>query len=484
METVGILGAGLSGLAMAIELRRIGIDDFTIYERDLDVGGTWLRNTYPGLHCDIPSHLYCYSFEPNPDWSMVYAGQAEIQGYLRHCAEKYGLLDHLRFGIDVSEARFDPDQGSWSLRTEAGERSDHRVLVQATGGLTAPRLPRIDGLSSFEGPSWHSGSWRHDVDLSGLRVGVIGSAASAVQVVPHVAGKAAAVHVFSRTPNWIVPRANRYYTEVEKDRFHDEVEWHRHRRRLYRSSLLWFRAQKRWSSGQDELRAITLAGMRQSIDDPELIDALTPSYEPGCTRILVSDDYYPTLAQPHVTLVPHGVSALTPTGIVADDGTEIEVDVVIFCTGYRIGSRADGRAAVDVFGRGGQEMSAILAQRPEAYFGVAIPEVPNYFTMNGINGTPGYSSLFNSAELHAELAASLIGRLVDGNLTSVEARRESTDRYNRAIQAELQDMSWSGECRNFYTNRHGQNTTFFPGTLGRMRRELRSTSTFEGFEFS
>jgi cation diffusion facilitator CzcD-associated flavoprotein CzcO len=484
MNTVAILGAGLSGLAMAIQLQQVGIDDVTIYERGPDVGGTWLRNTYPGLHCDIPSHLYCFSFEPNPDWSMVYAGQAEIQAYLRHCAEKYGLIDRIRFDVDIRTARFDPAAGMWSLETEAGETDTHRVLVQATGGLTAPRLPRIEGLSTFEGPSWHSGSWRHDLDLRDCRVGIIGSAASAVQVVPHVASEASAVHVFSRTPNWVVPRGNRFYTDTEKAQFRDETSWNRERRKRYRSSLLWYRAQKRFASGISDLGTITLDHMKNSISDPELIEALTPPYEPGCNRILVSDDYYATLAQPHVTLVPHGVTALTPTGIVAADGSETEVDVVIYCTGYRIGSRNDGQVAVDVVGPDDVHLATALAEQPEAYYGVAIPGFPNYFTINGINGTTGYTSLFNSAELHSELVATLTRRLVDEQLGSIEARRDAADIYNRRIQTELQEMSWSGDCRNFYLNRTGRNTTFYPGTLGQMRRELRSPDTLDGFNFT
>lgn len=471
-------------MAMAIQLRQVGIDDVTIYERNLDVGGTWLRNTYPGLHCDIPSHLYSFSFEPNPDWSMKYAGQAEIQAYLRRCAEKYGLIDRIRFGVDVRTARFDAAAGSWSLETETGETQNHRVLVQATGGLTAPRLPRIEGLSTFEGPSWHSGAWRHDVDLSGLRVGVIGSAASAVQVVPHVAKEASAVHVFSRTPNWIVPRGNRSYTDSEKAQFRNESNWKRLRRQQYRASLLWYRAQKRWTSGIDELRATTLQHMSASIDDPDLIEALTPRYEPGCTRILVSDEYYEALAQPHVTLVPHGVTALSPSGIVAADGSETDVDVVIYCTGYRIGSRDDGKAAINVIGPNDLHLAAALGDRPEAYYGVAVPGFPNFFTSNGINGTPGYTSVFNSAELHAELIATLTRKLFDEQLHTIEANAETTAAYNGRIQTELQEMSWSGDCRNFYLNRDGQNTTFFPGTLGQMRRQLRSPETLDGFNFS
>ncbi|MEL7210945.1 MAG: NAD(P)/FAD-dependent oxidoreductase, partial [Actinomycetota bacterium] len=201
-----------------MQLRRAGLDDFVLYEKQPDVGGTWLRNTYPGLHCDIPSHLYCYSFEPNPDWRTVYAAGGEIQRYLRACAERYDLIDHIRFSSCVEAAHFDESAGSWALTLDDGTTAEHRVLVAATGGITEPHLPRLDGLDSFAGRWWHSGAWQHDFDLAGRHVAVVGSAASAVQVVPAVADRAARVTVFSRTPNWIVPRNNAPYTEADRRR--------------------------------------------------------------------------------------------------------------------------------------------------------------------------------------------------------------------------------------------------------------------------
>ena len=342
MSTVGILGAGLSGVAMAIELRRRGIDDFVVYDRFPDVGGTWYRNTYPGLHCDIPSHMYCYSFEPNPDFSMVYASQAEIQEYIRSCAHKHGVLDHIRFETTVESARYS-DEGMWNLELADGSLETHRVLVGATGGLTEPHYPRVDGRERFEGLQWHSGSWRHDVDLAGRRVAVIGSAASAVQVVPEVARVASELFVYSRTPNWVLPRDNRTYSDDERAAMRSPTEWNRVRRELYRLGLVWQEAFEKKPRAVEDLRARVMAAMRSAIGDEDVIAALTPDYEPGCKRILVSDNYYPALALDHVTLVPHAVSELTETGVVASDGSERTVDVVIYCTGYRLGGREDGR---------------------------------------------------------------------------------------------------------------------------------------------
>lgn len=476
MTAVGILGAGLSGLGMAMALRRAGLDDFVLYEKLHDVGGTWLRNTYPGLHCDIPSHLYCYSTDPNPNWSRTYAPQAEIQVYLRACAERYGLVERTRFATDVTAARFDADDGSWSLELADGTTARHRVLVSATGGLTEPYLPRIPGLDRFQGPRWHSGAWRHDVDLTGLRVAVVGSAASAVQVVPAVAETAAEVTVYSRTPNWVMPRDNAAYTAAEQEALANPEEWRRLRRRQYRDTLLWFGAFKREAAAVARLREIGLANLHAAISDPELIAALTPSFDPGCKRILVSDEYYPTLAQDHVHLVAQGVAALTETGVVAADGTETTVDVVIFCTGYRLGSRADCSPAVDVFGRDGRQLRRVLAERTEAYRGVAIPGFPNYFTICGINGTVGYTGLFQTVELDAAYVARWTARILNEDLLSVEPRADITERYNAAIQAELSQMSWTGDCPNFYRGANGQIVSFFPGSVGRLRRELDGAS--------
>ena len=470
---VGVLGAGLSGVLMGMQLRRAGIDDFVIYEKQPDVGGTWLRNTYPGLHCDIPAHLYSYSIEPNPDWSMVYAGGDEIQAYIRSCAVKHGLVDRIRFDTCVESARFDEVAGSWRLELSDGRTAHHRVLVSATGSLTEPRFPRVEGLDTFTGPLWHSAAWRHDVDLGGRRVAVVGSAASAVQVVPEVARRAAEVVVFSRTPNWVMPRGNRAYRDDERRALRSEAALRQLRRRQYREALLWYRVFRREPSGVRELREMCLANLRARIDDPALIEVLTPDYEPGCKRILVSDDYFPALARDHVRLVPHGVAALTAEAVVATDGSVSPVDAVVFCTGYRLGGRADGRPAVDVYGRGGRRLAEALAERPEAFLGVAVPGFPNYFTVCGINGSVAYGAMIASAEIQTEAIAAWAQRVLEEGLRSVEVRADATARFNEGIQAELQAMSWAGDCPSFYRDAGGRIVSFFPGTLGRMRRELR-----------
>lgn len=471
--TVGVLGAGMSGVLMGMQLRMAGIDDFVLYEKQPDVGGTWLRNTYPGLHCDVPSHLYCYSFERNPDWSSVYAAGAEIQRYLRACAEKYDLIDHIRFSSCVETASFDDDRGTWHLTLDDGTTAEHRVLVAATGGITEPHLPRLDGLQSFAGQWWHSGSWRHDVELSEARVAVVGSAASAVQVVPAVAERAAKVTVFSRTPNWILPRNNAPYDDADRRRLRSESEWRRVRRGQWRDMLLWRGAFTNDHAAVDRIKALTMDAIRACIDDQATIDALTPSYQPGCKRILVSDDYYPTLAQPHVDLVPLGVVGLTPEAVVAADGSTTTVDVVVFCTGYKTGGRADGRPAVEVYGRDGLDLRTALGTRPQSYRGVAVPGFPNYFTVCGINGSIGHAPQFMPAEVGTDYITRWVRQLIDNDLHSVEVRADVTHDWSESIQDELQQMSWSGDCPGFYRDRSGRILAFHPGSIGRLRRELR-----------
>ncbi|MEC9345550.1 MAG: NAD(P)/FAD-dependent oxidoreductase [Pseudomonadota bacterium] len=472
---VGILGAGVSGILMGMQLRRAGLHDFIIHERLADVGGTWFRNTWPGLCCDVPSHLYSYSFAPNPDWSQLYADQAEIQRYLRACADRHDLPRQTRFSTTVESARFDEDTCTWLLEDSAGNRTRHRMVVSATGGLTEPNLPRIGDFEDYRGIYWHSGAWRHDVDLAGKRVAVVGSAASAVQVVPQVARRAAHLTVYQRSPNWMLPRNNRPYTDTERAAFAaDPGVWRRHWRDLYRRSMLWHRVYSRIPRGVEELRRTCLDQMRAAIPDPARRALLTPDYEPGCKRILVSDDYYPAFALPHVDLVASGVTAMTPTGIASADGQRRDFDVVIFCTGYKLGGRADGRPAVEVYGRDGLRLANAIARRPEQYRGIATPGFPNWFTICGINGSAAYTSLFASAEIHAEFIARMAGRIIGGELRSIEPDADATTAYSAALQERLQRMSWAGDCTNFYKNRAGRILSFHPGTAGEMRRDLRS----------
>lgn len=473
MSTIGILGAGLSGVLMGIRLRQAGVDDFVIYESQNDVGGTWLLNTYPGLHCDIPSHLYCYSFEPNPDFSNVYASQNEIQSYIRTCAEKYRLVERIRFNTTVERACFREEEGCWDLELSSGDCPRHRVLVAATGGLTAPHFPRIPNIGAFERPMWHSGAWRHDVELTRKTVAVIGSAASAVQVVPEVAKRAERVIIFSRTANWVTPRRNATYSLEEKTAFRQTDNWRATRRHQYRNSMLWHHAFLKHRSAIERLRATVLKQINEHIRDRDMVDALTPHYEPGCKRILVSDDYYPALGLPHVKLIPHGVVQMTPNSLIAADKSKHEVDIAVFCTGYKLGGREDGSPALHVRGRGGKTLAEVFSERPEAYRGIAVPGFPNYFTVCGINGAAAHAPLFLSAEISTGFITRWITKIRDRDIKLIEPKLEATRAYNVAIQTELQAMSWAEDCPGWYRDKEGRILPFHPGSIGRMRREMR-----------
>jgi len=474
VTTVGVLGAGVAGIAVGMAMRSAGVDDVVLYDRNDDVGGLWHTTDYPGLRCDIPSHLFSYTADPNAAWSHRYATGEEIAAYLRECADRWGLRERTRFATTVERARFDESAGMWELELADGTTARHRVLVSATGGLTAPSIPRVSGLDVFEGPWWHASRWRHDVALEGRSVAVVGSAASAVQVVPAVAEVAAAVTVYARTPNWVVPRDDAAYDETTREAFGDDAERRRHWRTLYRESLLWHRVFDRRPDAVEELRRIALGNMHRHIDDPLLCAALTPDFDPGCKRILVSDDYYPALARPHVRLVPHEVTALTGSGVVDASGGETPADVVVFCTGYRLGARDDGRPNVDVVAPDGRSFRSAMAARQEAYLGVAVPGFPNYFVVGGVNGSSGYGPFFLTAEIAAELIARQTVRVVTEGLRTLEVRPDVTERYNVEIQRRLGRMSWTGDCPNFYRDATGRIVSFFPGTFGELRRRCRT----------
>ncbi len=474
MSTVGVLGAGVAGIAVGMAMRAAGIEDVVLYDRNDDVGGLWHTTDYPGLCCDIPSHLFSYTADPNPAWSHRYATGAEIAAYLQSCADRWGLRERTRFATTVERASFDVAAGEWVLELADGGTARHRVLVSATGGLTAPSIPRLDGLDRFEGTWWHASRWRHDVPLAGRSVAVVGSAASAVQVVPAVADVAGSVTVYARTPNWVVPRGNSPYEEPDRRSFGDDAERRRHWRALYRESLLWHRVFDRRPAAVAELRSAALGNLHAHITDPALRAALTPDFDPGCKRILVSDGYFPALARPHVRLVPRGVVGMTATGVVDTAGEEIPAEVVVFCTGYRLGARDDGRPTVDVVAPDGRSFRAAMAARPEAYLGVAVPGFPNYFVVGGVNGSSGYGPFFLTAEIAAEFIARQTVRLVRDDLRRLEVRAEVTERYNEEIQRRLSTMSWTGDCPNFYRDATGRIVSFFPGTFGELRRRCRT----------
>ena len=393
-----IVGSGFSGLAMAVELKRAGRHDFVVLERAHELGGTWRDNVYPGCRCDVPSHLYSFSFAPNPGWSSTFSPQPEIQAYLCEVARREGLLEHIHFGQELEAAEWDEDGARWRLRTAAGARLSARALVAAAGPLSEPSIPDIPGLGDFRGTVFHSADWDHSHDLAGERIAVIGTGASAVQFVPVIAPEAEQLHVFQRTAPWIMPRPDRPLSRAER------IVYRRFpaAQRLMRAGIYWAR----------ELFAIPMlrarfAGvievaarrhLRRQIPDPALRAKATPDYKPGCKRILVSNDYLPALTRPNVELVCDAISEIRPHSVVTADGSERAVDTIILGTGFHV---TDMPIAERVAGRGGVTLATHWGGSLEAHRGTTVAGFPNLFFVLGPNTGLGHTSVVLMAEAQA-----------------------------------------------------------------------------------
>ena len=469
---IAVVGSGFSGLCAAIRLRKAGFDDVTIYERAADVGGTWRDNTYPGCACDIPSNLYSFSFEPNPDWTRMFPLQAEIRAYLNRVADKYGLRGRIRFGKNLAEAAFDDATSTWTLRFADGSEIRTDVVIGATGPLSKPAFPGIAGLASFEGVAFHSSQWRHDVDLRGKRVAVIGTGASAIQFVPRIAQLAAQVHVFQRTPPWVLPHRDRPLGPRE--------------RRLYR--LLPF-AQKllRWGiylrqelliSGftggakmQQRFRRFALWQLERQVADAELRRKLTPDYAPGCKRLLISNDWYPALQRPNVELLAEGAAKLAGRRIAGVSGASREVDVVIFGTGF---AATDFISPLKIRGRGGIELSQAWRGGAATHLGISVAGFPNFFMVVGPNTGLGHNSLVFMIEAQMNYIVGALSRMRAAGQRKLELRPEVQQASYRDVQRRLRRTVWASGCRSWYLTADGRNDTLWPGsTMDYWRRTLR-----------
>ena len=454
--TIAILGAGVSGLCMGIALKRAGFDAFTIYEKSDRLGGTWYENSYPGAGCDVPSHLYCFSFEPNPDWSRKFSLQPEIQRYLHHCATKYGVLPHVRFGTEIAGARFDAAAGVWRIRTRAGEEIAATVLVSGTGQLNRPFVPAIPGLDDFQGVRFHSARWRHDQDLRGKRVAVIGNGASAVQFIPPVAAVAKRVNVFQRTANWVIPRNDRAYRGVEKALFRYVPML----LKLYRW-LIYLQLEVRffaffkgsWLGGRIQQAATEY--LHSLIADPALREKLTPDYPVGCKRILISDDYYQALARPNVDVVTSPITRVTRDGVVTADGVHHPADTLILATGFQATSFL---APMQIEGLGGKKLEEVWRGGAEAHLGLTVAGFPNFFMMYGPNTNLGHNSIIFMIECQVNYAVRCIQELSRKGLAYLDVKPEAMRTYNEGVQAELAKSAWAAGCKSWYKTASGKVT--------------------------
>lgn len=455
-----IIGAGPGGIATAIGLRKAGIEDFQILERASSIGGTWANNRYPGLSCDVPSLVYCFSFDRKVDWTRTHADHVEIQAYLQDVADRYGITAHVRLGVEVTGAEWDDAAGAWTVRTADGATSTSTVLVSAVGMFNRLRRPDLPGLGGFAGTLVHSGEWPEDgIDLAGRRVGVIGSAASAVQMVPELAGKAAALHVFQRTANWIFPKDDTAHSAETLAGFRsDPAALDGPREEI----LTFFERLVTYDDPEliEGLRRSAQENLAQ-IHDPQLRSRLEPTLPIGAQRPLFSSTFYPTFNSEHVELVTDPISHVTARGVVTTDGRERPVDVLVTATGY---DATRFLSVIDVTGTQGRRLGDEWAEGAFAYKGITVPGFPNLFMLYGPNTNNG--SIISMLELQADYILGKIGQLHAGGVRTVEVRPEAARRYNDDLQATLATVTpLQTTGSRYYRAGSGRIVTQWPGTM-------------------
>lgn len=470
---VAIIGTGFSGLGMAIQLKKAGMDDFVVFEKEGGVGGTWRVNHYPGCACDVQSHLYSFSFEQNPEWSRMFAPQPEIKAYLERCAQKYRLDAHLRLNTEITAARWDDAKGLWQIKTAKGDEHTAQVLISGMGGLSVPSYPNLPGLEKFQGKTFHSQQWDHAYDLHGKKVAVIGTGASAIQFVPQIQPQVARLDLYQRTPPWIIPKPDREMTAREKWTFrHFPRVQNAFRAAVYtlmESQALAFTVNPRLMSLGKRL---AMSNIRRGIKDPELRRKVTPDYTVGCKRVLISDNYYPALAQPNVEVITTGIREVRRNSIVTTDGVERPVDAIIYGTGFHA---TDPLPRGVVFGRNGQDLLDAWKDGPEAYKGAAVAGFPNLFFLMGPNTGLGHNSMVYMIESQIAYVMDALKLMDKQRLKAVEVRAERQARYNETLQQKSKNTVWTtGGCKSWYLHPvSGKNVTLWPGFTWQFRRDTR-----------
>jgi cation diffusion facilitator CzcD-associated flavoprotein CzcO len=459
---VAIVGTGFSGVAVAAELQRRGITSFTLFEKADEVGGVWRDNTYPGSACDVPSHLYSFSWAPNPDWSLRFAPQHEILAYLRRVVDDLGLAPHCRLGTEVVRAVWSDATAVWDLHLASGEVVEADVVVAGTGQLNRPAVPDLPGLDTFAGDHFHSARWDHDLDLTGRRAVVVGTGASAIQFVPVLAGRADHVTVVQRSAPWVVHKADRAYSRFERRAF-TEVPGYARAHRAY----LYLRSEGRWpafSGNPVAARAATRMATRHleaGVADPALRARLTPDYPIGCKRILQSDDWYPALDRPNVDVVDGAAVRVDPDAVVLRDGTRLPCDTIVWGTGFRT---TEFLAPIEVVGRDGVELDDAWRAGAEAHLGITVAGFPNLFLMYGPNTNLGHNSIIFMLECQARYVGQALRTVVDEGLAAVEVRDDVHRRFNDSLQRRLRESVWAGGCDSWYVDEHGRIVNNWAGT--------------------
>lgn len=464
-----VVGAGMSGILSAIRLHEEGIENYVVYEKADKPGGTWRENTYAGVACDVPSHLYSYSFALNPDWSHRFAPGSEIQAYLEKVAREHEVESRIRTGAEITRCAF--EEGRWRVWLADGSTDEGDILIAATGVLHHPALPDIEGVDSFEGEKFHSARWDHQVSLEGKRVGVIGTGSTAIQIVSALVDTVESLSLFQRTPQWIMPQENTAYTEEEKERF-----------REHPSSLKTLRAQisrlfaDAFSNAVVDVDSPQLAAMQaaceanleNSVADPDLREKLRPDYRVACKRLIISEDFYEAIQHPNAHLVTDPIERIEKSGVRTRDGQLHELDVLVLATGFR----ADRfMRPMEVVGRGGVTLDEVWKDRPSAYNAISIPEFPNLFMLNGPNGPVGNFSLIEVAELQFAYIMKLIDLLRYGSYSEVCASQDATDRFDVARCEAAKKTVWQSGCRSWYLDDRGIPAAW-PWTFDHFREEM------------
>lgn len=459
--SITIIGAGFGGLGMALELLRSGIDDFTILERADDLGGVWRDNTYPGAACDVPSPLYSWSYEPRSDWPCRFSEQADIYDYIQRVVAKYDLTKHIRFGVEVSDAEFDEQTGRWQIRTVDDDRITTDVLIPAVGQLSRPAWPNIPGIDTFTGHAFHSAEWNHEVDLTGKRIACIGTGASAIQYIPQIQPKAEHLTLFQRSAAWLLPKPDIQYSERHHTMFttFPPSRWLERlgvwlffeMMALALTDLPWIRTPT--TKVADKFR-------EKQVPDPVLREKLTPDYEPGCKRALFSNDYFPALGQPNVSVETTGIDAITPNGVRTADGVEHDVDVIIYGTGFK---GTDFLDPMNIYGTNGRKLTDAWADEgARAYLGMSVPHFPNLFMMYGPNTNVGSGSVIYMLESQARYIRQIIEYLHQRPGRAIAAREDTEQHWDDWLQKRLVETPWNF-CSSWYRNASGRITNNWPG---------------------
>ncbi len=477
---VAVIGSGFGGLGAAVRLRREGITDFVVLERAGSVGGTWRDNTYPGCACDVPSHLYSFSFAPNPEWPRNFSGQPHIRAYLERVTDTFGIRPHLRFDSEVLALRWDADRLLWELETASGPLTAD-VVVSATGPLSEPSVPDVPGLGTFPGKVFHSARWDHDYDLRGKRVAMVGTGASAIQIVPEIQPQVRRLTLFQRSPAWVVPRADRRISHAEQW-LHAKVP----ATRLLRRGLLWGIRELQvgmFTKRPSDLRILerlAASHLRKAVKDPALRAALTPGYRIGCKRILLSNDYYPALTRPNVDLVTSGLAEVRGSTLIAADGTETEADAIVFGTGFRVTDQPIGRL---VTGAEGRTLAEEWKDGMAALRGATVAGFPNFLTIIGANTGLGNSSMILIIESHLNYLIDYMRQLEilggPAHKAALDARPSAVGAWNRRLQARLARSVWNTGCDSWYLDAGGRNTTAWPGSTTEFRKVTRRVDLTE-----